>query len=389
MLDAPDVDYDQLDEATLARADPAVVADPALVAAIRRTNRANLRHWLVANVRDPGARVEPNLGPEVFVVSRDLVRRGLDEASLDAYRVGQNAAWRLWMALVFSLTDDPRELAETLDVTARSIFDFVDRTLAGIAEAVQREREQLTRGTQAERLEVVTLVLRGAPIAADAASLRLGYELDRPHTAAVIFGDALEADQGALEEAAELVARAAGARRSLTILAGASVLWTWTASSGGPDLERVRAGLGAIPGTRIALGPTLRGVDGFRRSHHQALIAQRLLLRAHGDARVATYDDVQAVALATQDEHLADELVRRALGPLATAPADLRETLRTYLRERCNATRTAEVLFAHRNTVLNRLERAEQLLPAPLAGRTLEVGLALEIVHWLGAREAR
>ena len=42
-------------------------------------------------------------------------------------------------------------------------------------------------------------------------------------------------------------------------------------------------------------------------------------------------------------------------------------------------------LFTHRNTILNRLALAEKLLPAPLAGRGLEVGLALEIAHWLGA----
>ncbi|MBA2348711.1 MAG: helix-turn-helix domain-containing protein, partial [Solirubrobacterales bacterium] len=84
------------------------------------------------------------------------------------------------------------------------------------------------------------------------------------------------------------------------------------------------------------------------------------------------------------DEERADEFVRRTLGELATAPVELRETLRTYLREDCNATRTARVLFAHRNTVLGRLARADELLPAPLAGRGLQVGLALEIVHWLG-----
>jgi DNA-binding PucR family transcriptional regulator len=42
------------------------------------------------------------------------------------------------------------------------------------------------------------------------------------------------------------------------------------------------------------------------------------------------------------------------------------------------------VLFTHRNTILARLSRAEELLPAPLDGRGLQVGLALEIVHWRG-----
>jgi len=48
-------------------------------------------------------------------------------------------------------------------------------------------------------------------------------------------------------------------------------------------------------------------------------------------------------------------------------------------------TRTAIALGAHRNTVLNRLRRAQELLPEPLAGRTVEVGLALELARWLGS----
>ncbi len=319
-------------------------------------------------------------------IARDLVRRGLDQTSLDAYRTGQNAAWRLWMALAFSLTSDPGVLGELLDVTARSIFGFVDETIAGISEAIDRERERLTSGTRAERLEVVTLVLEGAPIRAERASLRLQYELDRPHTAAVVFSDGDEPDQVALEEGAELLARSAGARRPFTVVASASSLWAWIPGPEGPALAEVRARLPGLGAARIALGPTLPGMDGFRRSHLDALATQRLLQRVPGDVRLATYDEVQVVALATQDERRADEFVRRTLGALASAPPELRETLRTYLREECSTSRTAEALFAHRNTVLNRLGRAEQLLPAPLAGRILQVALALEVERWVGPR---
>ena len=46
----------------------------------------------------------------------------------------------------------------------------------------------------------------------------------------------------------------------------------------------------------------------------------------------------------------------------------------------------ARALYTHRNTVLNRLQRAERLLPFPLAGHGLEVGVALEIARWLGTQ---
>lgn len=386
LLEAPDAVYAAVDAATLDRAESAVLADPALVAGIRRTNRANLRHWAEHNARAPGERVPPNLGAEVLAISRDLVRRGLDFHSLDAYRTGQNQAWRLWMGMAFTLTTDPAELGELLDVTARSIFTFVDETLAALAAQIEQERESLTRGTHAERLEVVTLLLEGAPIRPDRAEARLGYALAGHHTAAIVFGDAPQTDPVALEEVAEGLARAAGARRPLTIVASASSLWAWVPGAAGPDLARVRAALEEAPEARVALGPTAAGVEGFRRSHLDALATQRLLHRTPQDVRLATYDEVQVVALAAQDEERAREMVERTLGPLATAPAELRETLRTYLREDHNASRTARALYTHRNTVTGRLARAEELLPVPLAGRGLQIGLALELVHWLGAR---
>ncbi|MDP9384700.1 MAG: PucR family transcriptional regulator, partial [Actinomycetota bacterium] len=254
LLESPADVFDAVDQITLDNADPAVTADPALVAAIRRTNRANLTHWAEANVHDPGAPVPPNLGPEVLGIARDLVRRGLDLRSLDAYRTGQNAAWRAWMAAAFTLTSDPAELAELLDVTAQSIFGFVDATLTGIAAEIAQERQRLAEGTHAERLEVVTLILEGAPIRPERAEARLRYALGRTHTAAVVFSDAPLPDQGALEQVAEALARAAGARRPFSVVASASSLWVWVAGDPLGELGAVRAALGAAPEARVAIG---------------------------------------------------------------------------------------------------------------------------------------
>lgn len=386
LLQAPQEIFAEVDAATLADPEHPTATDPVLADAIRRNNRANLVHWAEATVRDPGARVPPNLAPEVLTVAHDLVRRGLDADALQGYRVGQNVSWRRWMAMAFELTADPAELRELLDVTARSIFTFVDETIAGIVAQMERERDELTRGTHAQRLEVVSLILEGAPIRLDVASARLGYALDRRHSAAIVWSDLPDVDPGALEEAAEVVGRAAGAR-PLTVVPSVSALWVWVAGAGAPDVAAVRAALAELPGVRVALGPVGRGLAGFRRSHLDALATQRLMHRTAARPPVAGYDDVQVVALATQDEERADEFVARTLGELATAPAELRETVRAYLREGSNATRTARALFTHRNTILARLARAAELLPAPLEDRGLPVGLALEIVHWRGSGE--
>ena len=57
-----------------------------------------------------------------------------------------------------------------------------------------------------------------------------------------------------------------------------------------------------------------------------------------------------------------------------------------YIAEQFSAARAARALYTHRNTVLNRLQRAERLLPLSLAGHGLEIGVALEIAQWLGTQ---
>ena len=340
-----------------------------LAAAIRRNNRANLVHWAEANVREPGARVaaEPRR-PRRSAVARDLVRRGLDADALHGYRVGQNVGWRRWMELAFELTSDPDELRELLDVTSRSIFTFVDETLAGITEQIERERDELTRGTHAQRLEVVSLILEGAPIGVRAGVGRLATR-STAGTPRRSCGATARTPTPARSRTPPRRSAARRARAPLTVVPSASTRWVWVAGGRAPDRALVRGALPRPAEMRVALGPTaprdrrLPAQPPRRAGDPAADAPQRAALR------LARYEDVQVVALATQDEERADEFVARTLGDFATAPAELRETARVYLRERSNATRAARVLFTHRNTVARRLTRIEQLLPAPLEGR--------------------
>ncbi|WP_244950238.1 PucR family transcriptional regulator [Streptomyces griseofuscus] len=144
------------------------------------------------------------------------------------------------------------------------------------------------------------------------------------------------------------------------------------------------AGLGRLPAVRIALGSPALGVDGFRRSHLDALTTQRMLARLASAQRLASHDEVELVALLSQDLERADRFVQRTLGDLEHAPDDLIDAVRVFLAEQCNASRAATRLFAHRNTLLRRLGRADRLLPRPLAEHPLDVAAALEIRHWRG-----
>ena len=374
---------EELDAATLDESRwQQIAADPVLAAAVRRTNRSNLLFWAAANVRSPGEPVGSNDEETPMAIARDLIRRGLDESSLEGYRAAESVAIRLWTQIACTLTDDVDELRELLDVSMRSIAAFVDASVLSIAERMRAERGALTRGSHAERRETVTLLLDGAPITVQRAEARLRYPLTTVHTAAVVWTDEPGVDLHQLDAAADLLAAAVGPSRSLSILASSATRWVWV--NGQPDRNTLHSTLSELPAVRVALGSTASGVDGFRRSHLDALTTQRLLARLGSTRQVAAHEEIELVALLTHSPESADRFVTRMMGDLRTAPPVIIEAVHAFIAEQCNATRAAERLFTHRNTILRRLARADQLLPRPLADNTLEVGAALEILHWRG-----
>ncbi|WP_368861293.1 PucR family transcriptional regulator [Frankia sp. AgB32] len=383
VLHLPPAWLDELDAATLSGPHgQQIAADPVLAAAIRRANRSNLLHWAAANIRAPGQRVPANLAEVPLGIARDLVRRGLGDTMLDAYRSGQSVALRHWIEIVFSLTSDPQELQAVLDVSCQSIAAFVEDTIAAVAAQIARERAALTQGTHAERREAVTLLLDGAPLSPRRAEQRLGYRLTGAHTAAVVWNDDPDTDLGALDRAADLLATAAGDPQPLTVLASAATRWVWV--HGTPDLVQLRAAATDLPAVRIAIGPCRPDLDGFRRSHLDALTVQRILARLASPQQIATHSDIELVALCTTDGERAARFVSGALGDLETAAPELRDAVRAFLATGCNATAAAARLYLHRNTLLRRLARAERLLPTPLSDNLLPVGVALEIHQWRG-----
>ena len=387
LVSAPPEALDELHEATLSAVyTQAIASDPVLAEGIRRSNRSNLMHWAAANLSHPGEPVAANLSTESLVIVRDGFRRGLDESAvLDAYRVGTNVAWRSWMQAAFTLTRDPDELCELLDVTSRSLTSFIDATIAGICEQMQMEREALTRGTHAERRETVALILDGATISRQRAESRLGYRLEQHHTAAVIWGDDSTTNLADLDAAAEALTRTEGGQRALSVLASAATRWVWVPGPAGPDLASVAAAVDKLPGVQIAVGTTVAGIDGFRRSHLDAVATQRVMVRLGSAQRVARFTDVELVALVSADPEQADRFITHTLGDFASADSELRQTVLTFIHHQCNASRAAEQMFLHRNTLLRRIARADELLPTPLADNSVHVAVALEALRWRGA----
>jgi DNA-binding PucR family transcriptional regulator len=374
---------------------PELGADIAIAQEVSASNRANAERILTALARRDGRRPRIEVPPEALDVVRTVVRRGVDlDGVFQAYRRGQNIAWKRWMAAAAQVVPSGPQLMKVLEISSGFLFDYVDEVIARVLDEAQREREEVLGGALARRIETVRLILDGAPIDRRRAGERLGYDLDRRHTALVLWTEtgerADEGTHGALESAAGLLAHAAGAHRPLIFPAATSALWAWLGTRTDPEPAALHAAMAsAHPRVRVAVGPTRAGITGFRRSHEAALTVQGLLAGQSGGERLAFHQDFEVTALAAHDLARAAEFVAATLGPLAedtASAARLRETLRVFLDEADNAPRTAERLHTHRNTVLQRVARATELLGRPPGERRLALELALELAHRIGPR---
>jgi DNA-binding PucR family transcriptional regulator len=381
----------EMDAAELALT-PALGADAAIAGEVSASNRANAQRILTALARRDGRYPPIEVPPEALDVVRTVVRRGVDlDVMFQAYRRGQNIAWEHWMSAAALVVPAGPELVELLQRSSRYLFDYVDQVIAQVIAEAQREREEVLGGALARRVETVRLILDGAPIDRRRATARLGYELDRRHTALVLWTEARgEVVQGVLEAGAGVLAQAAGAHRPLNFPAGTSTLWAWLGTRAAPPPGALHDAMARVhPDVRVAVGPTRSGITGFRGSHAAALDIQRLLAGQPDGERLAFHHDLEVTALAARDQAHAAEFVRSTLGPLAAdtpTAARLRETLRVFLDEAENAPRAAERLHTHRNTVLQRVARATEILGRRPGERRLALELALELAHRIGPR---
>jgi DNA-binding PucR family transcriptional regulator len=362
--------------------DAKLLEDPVILAACRRANRAELLHWANANLQRPGEPVEPYVSVDMVDTARALARRGGAELLMNAARSTQNAAWGQWMKVAFRLTQDPALLEELLEVSSRSISDFIDNNMRVVTQIIMEEKSAQPQDDPLDRRSLVSRLLDGRDVSEEQFCRILRYNVSQTHYAFVVWSETPDAEIKPLEDMARSLASLTGTVAPLIVFAGPATLWIWTNAAKALDVSLLQGIARQFPTIRAAIGSAGAGINGFRRSHLEALTTQGLMGRLPGAPAVATIDQVRMVSLMTQDARAARQFVLNTLGRLATEPAALQRSLHAFLANGCNITRTAEVLGSHRNTLLRRLERAQDLLPIPLAEHRIQVSAALELVLW-------
>jgi hypothetical protein len=361
------------------------IEDEELRLELRASAEANISQVLRMLAHD--ARVDDIGVPhEALAFLRGNVRRGFPlPVLLRSYRLGHAYLWERWSEALGGRVDDSGELMAGQDASSSFMFAYVDRVSAALVEEFGTERERMLRSAEQLRLDTVRAIVGGDPIDTEAASRRLGYELRRHHLAMRISSRARQVD--GLERAIGDATAALGAQAPLVIATGAARFDVWCGSFEPPATDGLE-GYEPPPGVILAVGKPGAGVAGFTRSHGEAKQAARIgaLL---GDARpaVTSYARVELVSLLANDLPRARSFVAGQLGRLS-APEDtaerLRETALAFLVSGGSPTRVAEKLFVHKNTVAERIKKAEEMLGRGINESPIELGAALTLACTLG-----
>ena len=293
------------------------------------------------------------------------------DALLHAFRLGGSLVWQ---RLVEETTRSEPEDIRLLVHVATDVWNFVDEHCTLVADAYrQAERQLAWRRENRVRLLAAALLDGTSRIA------------DLPETA----------ERLCLPEHGRyvVVAIAGGPRHDLPpggstyLHSGVEVDYGIVLVGDESDRETDRDPLAALAltadapaGCRIGVGSAVTGLAAVGDARRLADLALSICPREGGTVRLA---DHLPEALVVSCPQLGATLTERVLGPLLRLePADrdvLLDTLVAWFACEGSAQRAGERLYCHRNTVLNRLRRCEQLIGRSLARPhdVVEISLAL------------
>ncbi|HTR75566.1 MAG TPA: helix-turn-helix domain-containing protein [Solirubrobacterales bacterium] len=247
----------------------------------------------------------------------------------------------------------------------------LDRLVDQVGAAYWAEvRARQERGPERRRADHVRRLLAGEPLEWGS----LGYDLDGWHLGAASSGP--EAVGFLRRMGREL------GLRLLLVKPEDGTVWGWF---GGATRQRTEEALDRAreswPGPQpLALGEPGIGIDGWRRSHRQALAALSVARRDAGS--VVAYGQVGLLASALRDDLLCDSLRRKYVGRLLETPdrgAVAIDTLRAYFEVDRNVSSTAALLGVSRPTVTSRLRVIEERFKRPLSECSAECEIAVRL----------
>ncbi|HYF24696.1 MAG TPA: helix-turn-helix domain-containing protein [Baekduia sp.] len=320
--------------------------------------------------------------------ARAMAKRGTEvNDTLRFYRLGHGYFLSRLADELSATVGDPEKRLQAVREATDFTVEYIDIVSGRVSAEHLAERERRQRRAAVLRADLVRSLLEADPEDVPGAERLLGHRLDRAQLSFVCWSAAPSAQ---LERAAVAVAEALGSARPLLVPDGPDAVAAWIRPGARtpPPKEAAAAALRPV-GTevRVALGTVGVGLAGFRTSREEAERARRVAHLAGPEPQVVAFDDVALLDLLARDLPAARRFVHRQLGELADADpaiASIRDTVRAVLAPRGGVAHAAREQDLHRNTVLQRLRRAEALRGRPLDDQPDELYAALVLARALG-----
>ncbi|KPI31297.1 putative transcriptional regulator, PucR family [Actinobacteria bacterium OV320] len=371
----------------------AVTSDPA---AIWQEVHRSLRHSVASLIDPRGSRDAARRCS--WKIGATRAEQGLPlDALLHAFRLGGSLVWQ---GLIEETCRTAPEDVRLLVHIAADVWNFVDEHCTLVADAYRQVERQLAWRREnrlrvlagalldgasriadlpetAQALDlpeegryVVVAVTAGCP--SDAAGARAAHGRGRR----VYWHTGVEADYGIVLLGENESGIEGGSEVGSEVGSGSG--------SGGGSRDGSQGPTSAVPpasgSARTGVSTAVSGLAAVGDARRLADIALDMCPRTGGTIRLTEH---LPAALVVSTPDLGAALVERVLGPLSgLEPADeavLLDTLATWLACDGSAQRAGERLYCHRNTVLNRLRRYEQLTGRSLSrpADLVEISLAL------------
>ncbi|MCF8569175.1 helix-turn-helix domain-containing protein [Gordonia sp. HY002] len=271
----------------------------------------------------------------------------------------------------------------------RFLLRYIDRISSQIASEYIATLSRQQNEARIERADIVRELLADEPVDPARAERVLSHRLTGRHLALICWSDEPGRD---LENVVQKTASALGAGRPLTVSEGPTTVWGWITVTG--HVLPPATSTGRLNDhdsyVHIAFGSVHIGAAGFRTSHLEATRARRIAEIAERPAPATVhFRDVSLADALSYDLDAAQRFVKAELGDLTADGAperDERATLLAVLNARGSLAKAAQALDIHRNTVLQRLRRAEKKVGRSSADRVAETHAALVLVDVLGRR---
>lgn len=286
---------------------------------------------------------------------------------LHAFRLGGSLVWQ---SLVDETSRAAPEDVRLLVHVASDVWNFVDEHCTVVADSYRQTERQLAWRRENRVRLLAAALLDGASRIADLPETALALDLpEHGRYVVVAVGGGFAACPGA----------------QAVLASGVRVHWhTGVDTDYGivlvqDDTEPVVEDE-QPPGVRVGVSSSVEGLAAVGEARRLADTALSLCPETGGTVRLTEH---LPAALVVSSPDLGAALADRLFGPLARLePADaevLLDTLATWLACDGSAQRASRRLYCHRNTVLNRLRRYEQLTGRSLSRPfdLVEVTLAL------------